>query len=64
MSALRDIQEIHICYPTLTQDLQKLTETDTLGIDIYEALYNLGIRATAMLAIGHAFWCVNTCLNF
>lgn len=39
-------------------------QTCMLGIDISEALYHLGIRATLVIAIGHAFWCVNTCLNF
>lgn len=62
--AFREVQGIPIYYPTLTQDMQKVKQISALGIDTFETLYNLGNAFTTASAIGHALWCVNTCLNF
>lgn len=65
LATFRDILGINIYYSTLTQKLQKLNiHNRARGIDIFEALYNLGTAVTTVLAIGHALWCVKTCLNF
>lgn len=49
----------------INQNLQKSKCcTSSLGLDVCEALYNLGIAATTVSATGHDLQCVNTCLNF